>query len=63
MSILFLLLILILVLSPFIVSVFLLKNNKSSIPKVIHKVYIEHSMTIPSSLPDDIKNAHNTWKV
>ena len=63
MSILLLLLILILVLSPFIVSVFLLKNNKSSIPKVIHKVYIEHSMTIPSSLPDDIKNAHNTWKV
>lgn len=33
----------------------------SGVPKVIHKVYIEHSMTIPTELPKPIQEAHNTW--
>ncbi len=31
-----------------------------TIPKVIHKVYIEHSMEIPQILPE-IKEAHESW--
>lgn len=31
------------------------------IPKLIHKVYIETSMTIPVVLPDCIREAHESW--
>jgi mannosyltransferase OCH1-like enzyme len=37
-------------------------TSKSKIPKVIHKVYIQHDGTIPEKLDEPIKEAHNTWK-
>lgn len=33
-----------------------------TVPKVIHKVYLEHSLTIPKPLPKPIQDAHYTWK-
>ena len=39
---------------------YLLKNNQQ-IPKIIHKIYIENSMTIPESMIDDYKKAHDSW--
>jgi len=30
-------------------------QNKQSIPKIIHKVYIEHSMKLPTELSENIK--------
>lgn len=38
-------------------------NTKTSqIPKIINKVYINHTMTLPKQLPTNIQNAHDTWK-
>lgn len=34
-----------------------------SIPKVIHKVYIDHSMTMPKEFPEEMQEAHDTWEV
>lgn len=58
-------LILILVITMF--GIWLRRNNSSTtskhrIPKVIHKVYIEHSMNLPNSLPFEIKKAHDSWR-
>jgi mannosyltransferase OCH1-like enzyme len=39
------------------------KLKLTSVPKVIHKVYIEHSMTIPKPLPPPIQEAHDSWKI
>lgn len=36
-------------------------QNKQSIPKIIHKVYIEHSMKLPTELSENIKKAHESW--
>ena len=36
-------------------------RRTSSIPKVIHKVYIDHSMELPDILPTCIKEAHASW--
>ena len=34
----------------------------SKIPKVIHKVYIQHDGKIPKNLNKNIIDAHNSWK-
>ena len=39
------------------------KSELTSVPKVIHKVYIEHSMTIPKPLPKPIQEARDSWKI
>ena len=39
------------------------KSELTSVPKVIHKVYIEHSMTIKKPLPKPIQEAHDSWKI
>tara|TARA_Y100000389_G_scaffold178261_1_gene191262 strand:- start:63 stop:908 length:846 start_codon:yes stop_codon:yes gene_type:complete len=36
-------------------------QNKQSIPKIIHKVYIEHSMKLPTELSENLKKAHESW--
>ena len=33
------------------------------IPNVIHKVYIEDSMSIPVTLPPEIQEAHDSWRL
>ena len=38
------------------------KEVKNNIPKVIHKVYIQHDGKIPSPLHPNIKEAHDSWK-
>jgi mannosyltransferase OCH1-like enzyme len=46
------------------VVVFALQNlfTKPLIPKVIHKIYIEHSMKLPETFPSEIQGAHDSWK-
>ena len=41
----------------------LFSQNKQSIPKIIHKVYIEHSMKLPTELSKNIKKAHESWSL
>lgn len=38
-------------------------NQTMYVPKVIYKVYIEHSMTIPNPLPKPIQGVHDSWKI
>lgn len=37
--------------------------NKQQIPKIIHKIYIEHSMKIPENKIIEFKEAHDSWKL
>ena len=39
---------------------FILKSN-NSIPKIIHKIYIQHDGSIPDNLDENIKKAHQSW--
>lgn len=40
---------------------FIQTKQHSLIPKIIHKVYIEHSMKLPVELSKNIKEAHKSW--
>jgi len=42
-----------------LLDLFSLKSNQ--IPKVIHKIYIQHDGTIPTNLDENIKEAHQSW--
>lgn len=42
---------------------FYLFINNQRIPKIIHKIYIEHSMKIPENKIIEFKEAHDSWKL
>lgn len=42
-----------------LLDLFSIKMNQ--IPKVIHKIYIQHDGTIPTNLDENIKEAHQSW--
>ena len=37
-------------------------TKQNSIPKIIHKIYIENSKTIPMNKITEFKEAHESWK-
>lgn len=43
-----------------LISLYYFKSN-NSIPKIIHKIYIQHDGLIPDNLDENIKKAHQSW--